>query len=604
MRSAAVRILARNLGVRRPKVLMASIPLATLALYQNFGIKKAGLKADDSSNAGYYELEIEGDLSDGQMKEVQVGPKKEDFVLISKVNGKYYCTEGKCSHFGFNLSKGVLLGDKVICPLHNASFSVVDGTHEGGPVLNGLQQFEITELGNGKLKVKVPISAFAIKGQVLTMAKKGNDSRKFLIIGGGPAGVSAAETLRQAGFEGEITVLSSENHLSYDRTMLTKAPGDPSEKFGLRSKDFFTSHDIDFETGVKIETLDASNKVATASNGKTYQFDKVLVATGAKPIMIPVPGINGKNVFALRTKEDVKGISEVLAEKSKQNPNLKIGVIGGSFIGMEMSATLKKAHKDADLNVYLLESAPFENIFGKDVGEFFKTFHESNGVKISPSTGVIGIEDSGSKKKVILSSGNEEEFDLVILGTGVKPSTPNLKGISTNTDGSILTDAFFKSSNDFVYAAGDVATFPYVYTGQNARIEHYNVAFQQGSTAALNMLGKHAPYTAVPFFWTRMFDVSFHYVGHPGKYDSSFVQGDFKEGECVVWYFKNHKVMGAFTKGSWNGANLIAEGLRLGVLPSQSDIESGAAKMDDIRKKVMENASSCGCSKGKHLKCH
>lgn len=196
---------------------------------------------------GFYEKTIKADFQEGEKRAVQVGPKEEDTVLVVKLDGKYHCVSEKCPHFGFALSKGPMFDDKVVCPLHMASFSVISGQNEYGPVFDGLEKFEITEK-NGELHIKVPKDKLN-KSKTFPMSKRTqNDKRKFLIVGGGPASLSAAETLRQSGFEGEITILAKENVFPYDRTLLSKnIVASDISKIQFRDKKFFDDHDITFK---------------------------------------------------------------------------------------------------------------------------------------------------------------------------------------------------------------------------------------------------------------------------------------------------------------------------------------------------------------------
>lgn len=187
------------------------------------GVGIAGYSSTQSYHSDeYYEKVIPATLENGQKIEVQLGPKEEDAVLIVKVEGQYYCVSNKCPHFGFNLSKGVLFHDKIVCPLHNASFSVKDGNAEGGPIVNGLERFEVVEK-DGNLHIKVPKAKLNVPRPMDMVKRDANDKRNYVIIGGGPAGISAAETLRQSGYTGKITILAKEKHVPYDRTILSKA---------------------------------------------------------------------------------------------------------------------------------------------------------------------------------------------------------------------------------------------------------------------------------------------------------------------------------------------------------------------------------------------
>ena len=214
------------------------------------------------------EIDFANDLKDGDMKELKVGPKDEDKILISRVQGKIHAVGNYCSHFGAPLSTGLLFDDKVLCPWHAASFSVVTGAVESAPGLNGLPKFEVSTK-DGKHFVTVPVPLPGSLPQPLAKRDPA-DTRRFVIIGGGPAGLNCAETLRQSNYTGEITVISAEDMVPYDRTLLTKVlPSGDASKFKLRSEDFLAKADIDFRLNTRAESVDTAHKTVTLSDGTT-----------------------------------------------------------------------------------------------------------------------------------------------------------------------------------------------------------------------------------------------------------------------------------------------------------------------------------------------
>lgn len=214
------------------------------------------------------EIDFASTLKDGEMKELKVGPKDEDKVLISRYQGKLHAVGNYCSHFGAPLSTGLMFDDKVLCPWHAASFSVITGTVENAPGMDGLPIFTITEK-DGKAFVTVPVDL--PRKHTQTLAKRDlNDKRRYVIIGGGPAGVNCAEALRQSNYTGEITVIAAEDMVAYDRTLLTKVlPSGDASKFKLRSDEFLKNADIDFKLGTKAESVDTAAKSVKLSDGTT-----------------------------------------------------------------------------------------------------------------------------------------------------------------------------------------------------------------------------------------------------------------------------------------------------------------------------------------------
>lgn len=229
--------------------------------------------------------------------------------MLVRLDGKYYCVSDKCPHFGAPMSTGPMYDDKVMCPWHNATFSVIDGKPDVGPMFNGLATFPV-QVKDGQVHVKIAKDKLNV-GQVIHMSthNPNNDKRRFVIIGGGVAGLSAAETLRQSGFEGEITILSKEEHLPYDRTGLSKFTfGANINNMRVRDAEFLKQYGINVKTNVEVTNLDSNKKVVQTKSGQSIQYDRVLIATGGSPRRPGIPGASAdsglKNVHVLREYND------------------------------------------------------------------------------------------------------------------------------------------------------------------------------------------------------------------------------------------------------------------------------------------------------------
>ena len=425
------------------------------------------------------------DLQDGDMKQVQVGPTKDDVILISKVDGKYYATGAKCSHFGAPLEKGMLFDNKVVCPLHAAAFSVKDGQPDQGPVFKGIPTYEIRE-ENGVLHVKVP-KVLKNEAEIPMTGRDSNDNRKFVIVGGGPAALSAAETLRQSGYGGEIIMISNDQNPPYDRTFLSKAIFNITlPKVNIRNEEYYKKYEINVITNKNVNNVDVNKKTVEVEGLGGIQYDKLLVATGGRPRLPPISGTDLKNVYTLRNFNDMENIRD--AAQGAKN----VVIIGGSFIGMETAAAMKNQFKE-NLNVTVVEMAkvPFEPALGTEVGSALHQFHVEHGVKFHLGSSAKAIEDTGKGKEVVLADGTRLSADLVVIGVGVRPNSELVsKAVDLAQDGGIVADKYLRTSNENVYTAGDVASIPFWLTGSRVRIEHYNEAIQQGMIAAYNMLGK------------------------------------------------------------------------------------------------------------------
>lgn len=539
------------------------------------------------------------ELQDGEMKEFEVGPTKDHVILISKLNGKYYASGGKCTHFGFNLSKGLLFDDKVICPLHHAAYSVVTGLPDEGPIYDSIPTYEIRE-ENGKLFVKVPKNLEF--RQTLPMAtRSADDNRRFVILGAGSAALAAAETLRSSGYGGEIIMITNDSALPYDRTILTKNMFKVAlPNISIRNQAHYDKYGITVLTGKNVKNVNVKDQTVNVEGLGDVQYDKLLVATGGQPRVPSIPGVDLKNVFTVRRFEDAERIRT--AAKDAKN----IVIIGGSFIGMETASNFKSELKDnANITVVEASPLPFTRALGQELGAFFRDWHEQNGVKLQLGKGIKAIEGEGAAKEVVLEDGTRIPADIVIIGAGVRPnSEPVANAVKLADDGSIDADIYLRTSNENVFAAGDVATYPSWYTGSKQRIEHYNEAIQQGQVAAYNMLGKQVPHQNIPFFWTRQYEKSLQYVGYGAKYDQVHIDGDLKNFSFVAYYGLNNRIVAAAAMGKLNVPMIISQAMQTGVLPTFEEVKSGQVSLEDIKKRIQQKpgASKCkreGCQKRK-----
>jgi NADPH-dependent 2,4-dienoyl-CoA reductase/sulfur reductase-like enzyme len=256
-----------------------------------------------------------------------------------------------------------------------------------------------------------------------------------------------------------------------------------------------------------------------------------LIATGGQPLRPPIDGIDAANVHLLRSQSDATQIIDDIEDAESAV------VVGSSFIGMEVAASLR--HRDLDVTVASLESVPFENILGAEVGQYFKSMHADNGVDFELGRGVSDFNTSNHRAdSVTLEDDTTLEADVFIVGVGVRPATAFLadSDLELDSQGAIIVDETLQAAED-VYAAGDVAAYPDPDTGDLTRIEHWRLAEQQGRRAADAMAGDETvTFDALPFFWTRQFGVSIKYVGHADDWDDLQIDGDISEGDFLATY--------------------------------------------------------------------
>lgn len=473
------------------------------------------------------------DLRDGEMKNVRAG---ETSILLARVNDRFYAVSPMCPHYGAPLAKGVLCGRRLVCPWHHATFDVTSGDIEEPPALDALVSYPVRVEGE-RVFVSVPEEAQDRRTPEMVQPDPAADSRQFVIIGGGAAGYAAAQTLREEGFRGDIAMITHEDRAPYDRPNLSKdylhGHAEP-EWMPLRPDEFFNEHGIKLLRKREVTRVDAHAKVITFEDGKTMDFDALLVATGGAPVRLNIPGAELKNVFMLRSFADADSIIET-AQHSR-----RAVVVGASFIAMEAAYSLRE--RGLEVTIVAPSQVPFEKTLGPEIGALFRQLHESHGVQFKLGSIVYRFEGTHNVEAVTLDSGERIETDMVVAGVGVRPVTQFLEGVELDQNSGVVVDSRLRAAEG-IYAAGDIAKFPDARTGERIRIEHWRTALQQGRTAARNMIGRDEPFTGVPFFWTRQFNVTLDYVGHATSWDEIIYQGDVSAHNFIAFYVKGERVV-------------------------------------------------------------
>jgi len=472
------------------------------------------------------------ELEDGDVKGVEVGEVE---VLLVKLDGEFYAVGGECSHFGAPLADGVIHNGRVRCPWHQACFDAVSGEMEEPPGLDALSKFEARQEG-GKVIVTVPEGSTGETRPEMVEKDLNQDDRVFVIVGGGAAGISAAETLRTSGFQGEIKLVTREENPPYDRTQLSKVRMSKNLKSipTLRSEELYEEADIDLMTGTEVTGIDKVEKQVSLKRGKNLSYDKLLIATGSEPNDLPVPGTDKENVFKLRTPGDLSEINQAAESGSHAL------VVGSSFIGMETAVSLHE--RGLDVTVVSLSSVPFEEVLGEEIGELYRKTHLEKGVNFELNSKVKSFEGNGRAEELELQDGTSLPADFFVLGVGVSPATGFLDGkFELNDDGGLSVDSGMKVEED-VYAAGDVASFPYWATGEEVRIEHWRLAQQHGRLAGKNMAGMDEEYESVPLFWTNQFDIYLRYIGYADSWDEVIFDGEVSEKNFVAYFVGENQV--------------------------------------------------------------
>ncbi len=525
------------------------------------------------------------DLQDGQMKKIQVG---ETDVLLAKIDGDFYATHLYCTHLGANLTDGVLVGQQVMCPFHHACFDLTTGRYTEPPAIDDLPSFAVRVDGE-EVIVSVPDDAPEEVTPAMADADS-SDTRHFVILGAGAAGGIAAETLRELGFGGQITIITREDNLFYDRTQLSKGYlASDSDKPTLRSASFYQQRDIDFRTGSAVQRVGLGDSQVTLENGNAIRYDALLIATGSTPKTPPIDGLQddevADKVYTLRTPQDADQI--IAAAKAGD----KAVLIGASFIAMECASALHD--RDVAVTIVAPENVPFGSLFGEQVGKMLQRVHEEEGTTFQLGTQAEKITQSENGLSVTLDDDNTLSADFVVLGVGVRPLTDFLD-VDKNDDDSVSVDANLRlqqAAGAPVFAAGDIAEFPDQYSGGRVRIEHWRLAQQHGRVAAQNMIAATSngtgnqpggasmsmqPFDKVPFFWSKQPGFNLRYVGHVEDFDDVIIDGDVDKPEFIAFYVKDGAIRAAV--GAKRDTEMVAvnEAMRLGRVPSVEEVRRGS----------------------------
>lgn len=447
-------------------------------------------------------------------------------VILVRIGNDITAVGARCTHYGGPLEEGLIVDETIHCPWHHACFSLRNGEALGAPAFDPLPCWQVEREGE-HIFVRNKITPTPSAEQ---LAPTMEQPKNIVIVGGGTAGFACAEMLRRRGYSGQLTMLSDDADAPCDRPNLSKdylAGTAPEEWMPLRSEDFYQDNHIDLQLNTHVQHIDTANHQLTTQDGRHISFDRLVLATGAEPIRLPIPGQENAHVFTLRSFSDSRRIIEHAKHASTAV------VLGSGFIGLEVAAALRT--RNLAVHVVSLDQCPLQNVLGTELGNFIRDLHEKQGVIFHMETSLAHIDT----ETVTLSNGTKLNADLVILGVGVRPRTTLAESAGLNTDKGILVDEYLQTNVPGIYAAGDVARWHDTASGQALRIEHWVVAERQGQTVAKNLLGAHEKFQDIPFFWSVHYDLTINYAGHAQTWDTVEIDGDITARDCLVRYQKN-----------------------------------------------------------------
>jgi 3-phenylpropionate/trans-cinnamate dioxygenase ferredoxin reductase subunit len=374
------------------------------------------------------------------------------------------------------------------------------------------------------------------------------DKRTFVIVGAGLAGAKAAEELRTQGFDGRIVLVGDEFERPYERPPLSKEllRGEiPVEKVFVHPAGFYDAQGIELVTALRALAIDPTERMLRFGTGERLHYTRLLLATGSRPRLLPVPGADLEGVHYLRTLDDARILGNELRLAER------VVVIGGGWIGSEVAASARQP----GTSVAIVDPADvlLERVLGREIGAFYTALHERHGVQVHTGTGVEALTGQGRVRAVHTSEGRTLPADLVVVGVGVTPRTELAEAAGLTLDNGVVVDQMLQSSDPDVFAAGDVANAFHPLYGRHLRVEHWANALNQGKAAALNMLGRAVPYARVPYFYSDQYDVGMEYRGHGEGAARVVVDGDVQGGEFVsAWVDDAGRVLAAMNVNVWD----------------------------------------------------
>jgi NADPH-dependent 2,4-dienoyl-CoA reductase/sulfur reductase-like enzyme/nitrite reductase/ring-hydroxylating ferredoxin subunit len=464
------------------------------------------------------------DLPDGSMLVGHVGGSP---VLLARRGDEVLAIGAECSHYHGPLGEGLIVDDTVRCPWHHACFSLRTGEALRSPAIDPVSCWRV-EIIDGKAFVREKIEP---RGRPAISATQPD---RVVIVGGGAAGFAAAEMLRREGFAGHIAMLSTDTAPPCDRPNLSKdylAGSAPEDWIPLRAANFYADQGIDLQLKTEVGAIDPARREATLIDGRILRFDKLVLATGAEPVRLSVPGAGEPHVHTLRSLDDSRAIIAGAASAHRAV------VIGASFIGLEVAAALRS--RGLEVDVVAPEQIPMARILGPELGAFVCALHQEHGVRFHLGQTVAGIE----RRIVQLSGGSTLQADIVVVGIGVRPRVELARRAGLTVDGGVMVNEYLETSAPHILAAGDIARWPDRTAGRPIRVEHWVVAERHGQAVARNILGHRKRFADVPFFWSQHYDVPINYVGHAEAWDDLQVEGDIAARDCLVRYRRNGRVL-------------------------------------------------------------
>jgi 3-phenylpropionate/trans-cinnamate dioxygenase ferredoxin reductase subunit len=398
-----------------------------------------------------------------------------------------------------------------------------------------------------------------------------DESSVFIIVGASLTGAKAAEGLRESGYGGKVVLVGEETERPYERPPLSKdyLRGEADGKPHVHDGDYYEQNGIDLRTGSTVTAIDPQASEVTLDGGQTLGFDRLLIATGAEPRHLNLPGADLEGLVYLRTLADSEALGERLGDGTK------LVVVGAGWIGSEVAASARQ--KGCDVTMIAPEQVPLERVLGEEMGGMYGDVHREHGVRFLSGTGVKQFTGSDRVDGVVTDSGEKVEADLVVVGAGVIPRTSLAEAAGIETDNGILVDAGLQTGVPGIFAAGDVANAWHPFYERRIRVEHWANARRQGAAAARAMLGQDVSYDEIPYFFSDQYDVGMEYVGYADESDGLVIRGSLEDREFIAFWTSGGRVVAGMNVNVWDVSDTIARLVR-----SRAEVDEAALRDSDV----------------------
>lgn len=399
----------------------------------------------------------------------------------------------------------------------------------------------------------------------------------YVVIGAGQAGACAVETMREEGYDGPITLIGQEPHLPYERPPLSKEVLRADPDFSMqpiRDAGWYAENEVELCLETTVASVSAAEKRVICCNGRTIPYAGLLLATGGELRKLSVPGANLANVRYLRTIDDARALRDQLAE------GRHLVVVGGGFIGLEVAASARQ--RGAEVSIVEASGQLMGRIVPTMVGNWIASRHEAAGVSIHFNRSVTRIEGGTAVDSVVLSDGTILRADIVVVGIGIRPATALAEEAGLTVDDGIVTDAFCRTSDPYIYAAGDAARAYHKALGRAVRLESWQNAQHQGATAARAMCGNGCGLVDIPWFWSNQYDVKLQIVGFPTDWDDCVMRGDPEDNRFILFRMDHDRVVGAIGISASRDALLAKRIIDSGISVSRKELANQEIKLKRI----------------------